>query len=52
MSFTKQIVAVYNALQSIETHGQSTIIMAGCLNALSNIVDAMTKEDQKQKEEE
>ena len=49
----KQIlIGVYNALMTVETKGQSSIIMADCLKNLANVIGAMEQPAEKTEEEE
>lgn len=39
-----RLAQIFNALQSVETKGQSTLILADCMRELLNIIQDMDKE--------
>ena len=48
----QMLVSTYNALMSVETRGQSSIIMADCLRNIANIISAMEQEQARKNAEE
>lgn len=40
----EKVISVYNTLCQIETKGQSTLMMAGCLQILREFIDEIQKE--------
>lgn len=41
-----RIKAVFDVMQKIETHGESTMMMAECLREMARIVADMSKENE------
>lgn len=41
----EKLIAIFNALQNIETHGNSTILMADCIRELAHVIDSIPNED-------
>lgn len=39
-----RLAQIFNALQNVETKGQSTLILADCMRELLNIIQEMDKE--------
>lgn len=35
------LVQIFNALQNVQTRGESTIVMADCLRALADVINKM-----------
>ena len=42
-----KLVSVYNTLYQIETKGQSTLLMAGCLQVLQEIIQEVQQNENK-----
>lgn len=40
------LTAVFNTLKMVETHGDSTLIMADCLRELANIINSLPTESE------
>lgn len=47
-----RLAQIFNALQSVETKGQSTLILADCMRELLNIIQEMDKEQKDQEEKD
>lgn len=43
---TQQLVAIYDALSTIKTAGQETLVMADCLRALAQVIEVMNTSEQ------
>lgn len=41
----ERLIAIFNTMQSIETHGNSTILMADCIKELAVIIDSIPSEE-------
>lgn len=41
----EKLIAIFNAMQSIETRGNSTILMADCIKELAVIIDSIPDEE-------
>ena len=40
----EKLIAVFNLMQNIETHGNSTLMMADCIKQLAVIIDSIPEE--------
>ena len=41
----EKLIAIFNTMQRIETHGDSTLMMADCIKQLAVIIDSTPNED-------
>ena len=41
----EKLIAIFNLMQNIETHGNSTILMADCIRELAVVIDSIPNED-------
>lgn len=41
----ERLVAIFNALHSVETKGQSTLIIADCIRELSDVIKQMEEKN-------
>jgi hypothetical protein len=41
----EKLIAIFNTLQNIETHGNSTILMADCIRELAVVIDSIPNEE-------
>lgn len=41
----EKLIAIFNAMQSIETRGNSTILMADCIRELAVVIDSIPNEE-------
>lgn len=41
-----RLTAIFNLMQRIETHGDSTLFMADCLRELANVINTMPEESE------
>ena len=41
----EKLIAIFNTMQNIETHGNSTILMADCIKQLAVIIDSIPDEE-------
>ena len=39
------LIAIFNTMQRIETHGDSTLMMADCIKQLAVIIDSIPDEE-------
>ena len=44
----EKLIAIFNTLQRVETHGESTIFMADCIRELAIIIDSIPEENAKE----
>lgn len=42
----ERLTTVFNVMQRIETHGDSTLMMADCIRELANIINSLSKESE------
>lgn len=47
----EKLIEVINMMQSIETHGNSTLLMADCIRQLAVIIDTIPDEDERKDNE-
>ena len=47
-----KLAQIFNALQNVETKGQSTLILADCMRELLNIVQELDKEQKDQEDKD
>ena len=40
----EKLIAIINTMQNIETHGNSTILMADCIKELANVINSIPEE--------
>jgi len=40
----EKLIAIFNLMQNIETHGNSTILMADCIKELAHVIDSIPEE--------
>ena len=40
----EKLIAIFNTMQNIETHGNSTILMADCIKELAVVIDSIPEE--------
>lgn len=40
----KRLMGVFNLMQGVETHGESTCIMADCMRELINVINSIPEE--------
>lgn len=43
----EKLIAIINTMQQIETHGNSTILMADCIKELAVVIDSIPNEEKK-----
>ena len=41
----EKLIAIFNVMQKIETHGDSTLMMADCIRELAVVIDSIPSED-------
>ena len=41
----EKLIAVFQLMQRIETHGDSTLMMADCIKELAVVIDSIPNED-------
>ena len=41
----EKLIAIFNTMQRIETHGDSTLMMADCIRELAVVIDSIPNED-------
>ena len=41
----EKLIAIFNLMQNIETHGNSTLMMADCIRELAHVIDSIPNED-------
>lgn len=41
----EKLIAIFNLMQTIETHGNSTLLMADCIRELAHVIDSIPNED-------
>ena len=41
----EKLIAIFNTMQNIETHGNSTILMADCIKELARVIDSIPEEN-------
>lgn len=41
----EKLIAIFNTMQRIETHGDSTLMMADCIRELAVIIDSIPNEE-------
>ena len=41
----EKLIAIFNVMQNIETHGNSTILMADCIRELAHVIDSIPEEN-------
>lgn len=46
----EKLIAIFNTMQNIETHGNSTLLMADCIKELAVIIDSIPNEDEKNRD--
>lgn len=47
----EKLIAIFNMMQNIETHGNSTLMMADCIKQLAVIIDSIPDEDERKDDE-
>ena len=40
----EKLIAIFNLMQNIETHGNSTLLMADCIKELAVVIDSIPEE--------
>lgn len=40
----EKLIAIFNVMQRIETHGDSTLMMADCIKELANVINSIPEE--------
>lgn len=40
-----KLIAIFNTMQQIETHGNSTLFMADCIRELAVVIDSIPNEE-------
>ena len=40
----EKLIAIFNTMQRIETHGESTLMMADCIKELANVINSIPEE--------
>lgn len=40
----EKLIAIFNTMQNIETHGNSTLMMADCIRELAVVIDSIPEE--------
>ena len=40
----EKLIAIFNLMQNIETHGNSTLLMADCIKELARVIDSIPEE--------
>ena len=40
----EKLIAIFNVMQRIETHGDSTLMMADCIKELAHVIDSIPEE--------
>ena len=40
----EKLIAIFNVMQRIETHGDSTLMMADCIKELANVINPIPEE--------
>ena len=43
----EKLIAIINTMQNIETHGNSTLLMADCIKELARVIDSIPNEEKK-----
>ena len=43
----EKLIAIFNLMQNIETHGNSTLLMADCIKELAVVIDSIPNEEKK-----
>ena len=43
----EKLIAIFNVMQRIETHGDSTLMMADCIRELAHVIDSIPNEEKK-----
>ena len=43
----EKLIAIFNTMQNIETHGNSTLMMADCIKELAVVIDSIPNEEKK-----
>lgn len=46
----ERLTTVFNVMQRIETHGDSTLMMADCIRELADIINSLPKESEAKNE--
>ena len=46
-----RLVTIFNAMNGIETKGESTLIMADCLRELANVINSIPPEESEEPNE-
>ena len=41
----EKLIAIFNVMQRIETHGDSTLMMADCIKELARVIDSIPEEN-------
>lgn len=41
----EKLIAIFNTMQRIETHGDSTLMMADCIKELAVVIDSIPEEN-------
>lgn len=41
-----KLIAIFNTMQRIETHGDSTLLMADCIKTLAVVIDSIPNEEE------
>lgn len=41
----EHLIAIFNTMQRIETHGDSTLMMADCIKELANVINSIPEEN-------
>lgn len=44
----ERLQAVFNVMQRIETHGESTVMMADCLREIAAVIDGLGRESKEE----
>mgnify|MGYP006872995443 CR=1 FL=1 len=42
-----KLIAIFNMMQNIETHGNSTLMMSDCIRQLAIVIDSIPDEEKK-----
>ena len=46
----EKLITIFNLMQNIETHGNSTLLMADCIRELAHVIDSIPNEDEKNRD--
>lgn len=41
----EKLIAIFNLMQTIETHGNSTLMMADCIREFAHVIDSIPEEN-------